>query len=250
LLFKHKNLEGVYEYLVTLLDRASSRQTTRANQVLKTELKSCYTDELIRRSPSEESVLEILGDDWIRIFGYNSSATDAFAVYLPLDGKIYLRKGEWCLCDFMHETLHSRSIFSKTDGPCYNLKFVYEGITELLNGWLLQLEFKKCFSVWSKIETCLLKPYLRWIKMWNYFSWKVGIQGMVNIYFDYKLKDPLQSLVELAVKKGYNIRNVFSAYELHANLESQFIDELSKSFGSDFDEFMSSDIQVLEPGKV
>lgn len=250
LLSKHKNLEGIYEYLVDAIDRASSRETTRINPVLNKEVRCCYTGELIRDSPSEEDVLEIIRSNWIRVFGYDRSATRAFATYLPSDGKIYLQKDEWCLCNFVHETLHSRSILSKRNGPYRNLRFVYEGITELLTGWLLQSKFKKCFSVWSKIETCFLKSYMRWVKLWNYFSWKVGIQGIINIYFDHNLADPLQSLVKLAVQKGYSIQNIFSPYEQFANLESKFTNELSRSFGADFNEYMSSAIPFLEPGKV
>jgi len=250
LLSQHKNHEGVYEHLVAVINSASSRKTTMVNQVLTSELRCCYTSELIKSSPSKERVLEIPRDNWIRVFGYDRSVVDAFAIYSPSDGKICLQRDKWCLCNFVHETLHSRSILSKKDGPYRNLKFVYEGITELLTGWLLQDAFKECFSVWSKIETCFLKSYQRWVKMWNYFSWRIGIQRIINIYFDCNLTDPLQGLVQLAVDKGYNIQNVFSPYEPYVNLESRFTNELSTSFGADFDEYMSSDITFLEPGKI
>jgi hypothetical protein len=250
LITQHGNLEGVYEYLVGVINKATVRKTTMVNQVLSTELRCFYSNEFIKISPPEEDVLEIPEGDWIKIFGYDRSVLDAFAVYLPSDGKIYLRKDEWCLCNFVHETLHSRSVLSRKDGPYRNLKFAYEGITELLTGWLLHVEFPNCFSVWSKLETCFLKSYERWVKMWNYFSWKIGIQGMVDIYFDCNLTDPLQTLVELAVGKNYDIQNVFSSYEAYTDLESRCVNELSRSFGTDFDEYMSSDIRLLQPGKI
>ena len=250
LLSTHKNLEGIYQYLVGVINKASERETTGVNLVLDSEIKCSFTGDLIKRSPSEEGFLEILGSDWVRVFAYDRSAIDAFAIYLPSDGKIYLRKDEWCFSNFLHETLHSRSIFSKKDGPYRNLKFVYEGITELLTGWILKLEYNECFSEWSRIETCFLKTYERWIKMWNYFSWRIGIQGILDIYFDCNLTDPLISIIELAVEKGFEIQNIFSPYEPYANLESRFTNELSRVFGSDFDEYMSSDIMFLNPGNI
>jgi len=250
LLSTHKNLEKIYQYLVGAINEASEKETTRVNPVLDSQIKCCFTGDLIKTSPSEEGVLDFPQSDWVRIFAYDRSATDAFAIYLPWDGKIYLRKDEWCLSNFLHETLHSRSIFSKKDGPHRNLKFVYEGITELLTGWILKSKYNECFSEWSSIETCFLKTYGRWIKMWNYFSWRIGIQRLLEIYLDCSLVDPLKSIIELADKKGFQIQNTFSPYEPYADLESRFTNELSGVFGSDFDEYMSSDVMVLKPGNI
>ena len=188
LLSLNKSLERVYECLVSIIDNTVRRKTIRVNPVLDCDIRCCYTREIIRRSSSEEYLLKISRGDWRRIFGgYRSGAP---AIYLPSDGKIYLQEDEWCLCNFVHETLHSRSNLSKRDGPYRNLKFVYEGITELLTGWFLQSEFQECFSSWSTIETCFLKPYLRRAKIWNYFSWKIGIERIIDLYFDCGLKDP------------------------------------------------------------
>jgi len=248
LLSQHKNLEGVYDFLVSTIDNSVRRKTIGVNPVLKHDIRCCYTGEVIRKSPSEEGVLKLSRGDWRRVFGRDR--LDYIAIYLPLDGKIYLQEDMWCLCNFVHETLHSRSILSKKNGPYPNLYFVYEGITELLTGWILQSEFKECFSSWTTIEICFLKIYLRWVKIWNYFSWKIGIKKIIDIYFDYSLTDPLEALVELAINKGYKIKNVFSPYDPNTDLESKFTDELSEVFGTDFDEYLASDIRLLEPGKI
>jgi hypothetical protein len=248
LLSQHKNLEGVYEYLVSTIDNTVGRKTTRANPLLECDIRCCYTGEVLRKSPSEEGVLKISHGNWSRVFGRNR--IDYLAIYLPFDGKIYLQEDMWCLCNFVHETLHSRSVLSKKNGPYPNLRFVYEGITELFTGWILQSEFKECFGSWSTIETCFLKPYLRWVKLWNYFSWKVGIKRIIDVYFDCSLTDPLEALVKLAIKKQYNIKNVFSPYDPNTDLESRFTNELSEVFGRDFDEYLASDIRLLEPGEI
>ena len=60
----------------------------------------------------------------------------------------------------------------------------------------------------------------------------------------------MKSLVELGKKEGYRIKNVFFPYDPNANLESRFTDELSEVFGTDFDEYLASDIRLLEPGKI
>jgi len=248
LISKNRNLEGIYEHLVATIDNALKRETVRINPVLDHDICCCYTQEILRKSPSTESVLEISQNDWVKTFG-RSRMRDP-AVYLPSDGKIYLQTYEWCLCNFTHETLHSRSILSKKNGPYVNLKFVCEGITELLTVWFLQIESKECFASWSNIETCFLKSYQTWVKMWNYFSSKIGIEGLIDLYFDCNCADPLHALINLAIKKGHKIHNVFSPYDSNTDLESKFWTELSDSFGTDFDEYMYSNIRFLEPGKV
>lgn len=248
LFFVCKDIEGILDYLVGVIDKSAQRNTTRVNEILECEVRSCHTGELVLKTSSTERIIELTRSDWRNVFGQNRLGV--VALYLPRDGKIYLHKDEWCLCNILHEILHSRSVFSKKNGPHINLKFVYEGITELLTGWILRSHFKECFESWSKTTTCFLKLYERWVKIWNYFSSKVGIEKIADIYFDTHHKEPLKNILQLAIKKGYNMKNVFTPYNPNINLESRFTNELSNAFGTDFDEYLASDLTFLNPGYV
>jgi len=247
-ILQNKSFEEIFDSVVGMIDEASRRKTTQANPTLEHDLRCCQTSETLRKSYSDEHVTEIPHGDWTRIFGYSRYYYPS--LYWPLDGRIYLQKNRWCFSNLLHETLHSRSAFSKKNGPCLNLYFLYEGLTELITGWILQLKLNECFGSWSAMKTCFLRSYAKWAKMWNYFSWKMGIEEVIGIYLNCSLTDPFQALVSLGNAKGYTIKNVFRPYDSAANLESAFRNELSNAFGSDFDEYMHGQILLLEPGVI
>ncbi|MCX6821465.1 MAG: hypothetical protein NTW30_01670 [Candidatus Aenigmarchaeota archaeon] len=162
--------------------------------------------------------------------------------YHPRTGRIFLLEGEWCFSNLVHETLHSRSAFSKTDPPPENLAFVYDGLTELLVGLVLRRKILRCYNIWQIVNSCFLSPYAKFVRPWYYLTLKVDFKPIMSLYFDVKEDYPLEKLGKLLQDLlGKEFENIFLDYDpKERGLFDRFKDQLGRIFPIDFASFQDS----------
>lgn len=245
----YHGIAGIQSTLIGILHKLSPVKLARANVCNDLMIRNVYTGEIIRKSVATESILEIDPGFWSKIRRMDMRAILSY--YDPSCGKIVLKGGcNWCLCNVIHEILHSRSPFSRHPCPPQNAGFVVEGITELLTGWTLMREFPSCYVDWHDVgQSCFLKPYMPYVKLWLYLCTnKIGISKIVDLYLDSTMRQPFVALRKLLCVEGLQGCGNAVSDENHADVDL-FVDELYKAFGSDFAEFRGANIRILDLDK-
>jgi len=243
----HGSLRGVEDFLIEVLEDACHSKTTRTNQCREFSTRNIYTGSEYSRSPSSETVVEIDAGIWTQV--WNTPYRDLIlSVYYPKCGKIFLRGDcNWCLCNLIHEILHSRSCLSKSPSARENLEFVTEGTTELLTGWILRGRFDDCYSTWQQLDSCcFLTNYERYVKAWFYLCTRViTISDLSSLYLDNSLRSPFLELIKLLRGAGLRgFKNVFR--DLDSVDFEMFLDEVGKAVGEDFAVFQASPPSKLD----
>lgn len=157
--------------------------------------------------------------------------------YNPDCGRIFLKRGSWCRKTFIHETLHSVSIFAADQNKRIGMSypFINEGITEFFTGYVLWQKYRQCFDAWknkSYQQVCELRAYEDMVRIWYAFCKFVDFKEVIKLYFgngsfdwnkawngfvssinsaDYVFEDPL---------RGSTIR-----------FQDTFVDQCRKAFG-------------------
>jgi len=247
---KCRNIEGIQNTLLEKLQKLSGARLTPANTCKELVIRNVYSREIVKKSPASESILEIDPGLWHKI-RRSAEMRVIPSFYQPSDGKIILKGGcNWCLCNVIHEVLHSRSPFSREPCPPMNTYFVVEGITELLTGWTLKHEFGSCYVNWHDLgQACFLGPYLKYVKLWLYLCTnKIGVSEIMNLYLDNKIRDPFAALAQLLCTEG--LHGCGNALSDKNNVDAGvFIDGLYEVFGSDFAQFHGANIKTLDLDK-
>jgi hypothetical protein len=244
------NVEGIQRMLLDKLEKLSGAKLTPANTCKERAITNVYTGEIIKKSPASESIFEIDPVLWPKI-RRSAEMRVIPSFYQPSDGKIILKGGcSWCLCNLIHEILHSRSPFSREPCPPLNTNFVVEGITELLTGWTLEHEFGACYANWHDLgQACFLGPYLKHVKLWLYLCRnKIGVSKIMNLYLDSNIRDPFVVLAELLRAEGLHGCGDSLSDRNNADA-SEFVDGLYEVFGSDFAQFYGANIKTLDLDK-
>jgi hypothetical protein len=241
------NIEGIQNTLLERLEKLSGARLAPANTCKELVIRNVYTREIVMKSPASESILEINPGLWTKI-RRSAEMRIIPSFYQPSHGKIVL-KGDcnWCLCNMVHEVLHSRSPFSRDPCPPMNTCFVVEGITELLTGWTLKHEFGSCYVKWHDLgQACFLGPYLKYVKLWLYVCTnKIGVSKIMNLYLDKEICDPFAALAQLL--RNEELQGCGNALSDKNSADAGvFVDELYEAFGSDFAQFYGANIKTLD----
>ena len=163
-----------------------------------------------------------------------------------VDGKIFLKEGNWCRKTLYHETLHGVSIFSVSNvyqSVARRHRFLNEGLTEFLMGYILLVDHTKCYNAWKMgtFKECKLSSYKRWVKLWCTFCNFIKLEEVTKLYFwdgtdgwDERYTQFLTSIHNA----GYpNFRDVLS---LGGNTEILFTQECLNNFGKNFEHILRS----------
>jgi hypothetical protein len=250
LLKNHDGIAGIESTLTRILQKLSHMNLSPANVCRDSTIRNVYTKEIVRRSEATESILEIDPQYWLKI-QRDYEMRRILSYYHPESGKIVLKGGcNWCLCNVIHEILHSRSRFSRHPSPPWNAEFIVEGITELLTGWILMHEYPLCYKNWREIErSCFLKPYLPYVKLWLYLcTHRLAVPKIMGLYLDNTAPDPFQTLADLLCAEGLQGCGSVISNRNQVDID-QFGDELYEAFGSDFAEFRAANIRILDLDK-
>jgi hypothetical protein len=158
--------------------------------------------------------------------------------------RIILNEGQWCFSTLIHETLHSRSVFSKQIySP--NLQFVYEGITELLVGLTLKEKLPECYKQWQTIDNCFHNAYDTFVKPWYFLMHKIDFSPIIQLYFNLNDSHPLKQLGKILEKACNNgFAKLFGNYSPEKNkFFDDFRDVLGKAFPIEFATFFETDLR-------
>jgi hypothetical protein len=103
----------------------------------------------------------------------------------PDYGKVFLRKGKWCISSIIHEALHACSIISLVpEEDIEPIRLLYEGLTELYTGYLLFKQFRNSYRyrMGDTDVICRLK-YPTTTPVWGAFCHFIPISETFRIYF-------------------------------------------------------------------
>jgi len=174
----------------------------------------------------------------------------ARGVYVSALGKVFLRQGRWCRKTLIHESLHSLSVFNvRTD--LHPFRFLREGITEFLAGFILFKRYNECYNAWRQktYPECRIADYERYVRLWCAFCNFVNIKAVAGIYF-WKPQSDWQTsyneFLDAIHQAGYaNFRDVFAA-EPSISLEDAFTQECMDNLGLPFKNIYESRIRGLD----
>lgn len=214
-------------------------KTKRAKTLFDCELVEKTTSKKMMKLKACQEVVLLSVDEFSKIAGY--SGLGIAGSYHDKTGRTLLIKGEWCFANLIHETLHSRSVFSKKMASS-NLDFISEGLTELLVGMVLRKKLPNCFNKWKTASSCFLEPYEKYVKPWYYLTYKKNFERIVNLYFNIDVKAPFDELCRLLFKiHDSDFKNLFNNYQTcNYAFFSSFLDSMGSAFPTDFAEFQGT----------
>ena len=235
-----KNCQSCLTEVVKLIEESTHVKTNRAKCLCDCVIPNVITSEPILELEESQEIIEIPYSVFMKIvrnFDYGIVGS-----YHPRTGRIFLLEDEWCFSNLVHETLHSRSAFSKIEVPPKNLEFVYDGLTELLVGLVLRRKIPCCYSMWQFVNSCFLSPYEKYVRTWYYLTLKVDFKRIMSLYFNMKEDYPIQKLGELLQDLlDKEFENIFLGYDpKKRGLFDRFKDQLGKNFPMDFASFQNS----------
>jgi hypothetical protein len=226
---------------IDLIEKAFHLKTKRAQFASVGQIIDPITKEVLQTQSISE-VIELDSDFFGHLVGI--AEVDIAGYYDIQNGTIFLDNKKWCMDTLMHETLHSRSAFSKK--PCYpNFDFVIEGITELLVGLVFKRTLLDCYLVWQTIDNCFHNSYDEFVQPWHYLTYKINFDQIIELYFNQRINDPIQELGRILGKScDKAFEKLFSNYSpTEATFREKFIDLMGKLYGSEFAEFMSTNLK-------
>ncbi|MGD0029476.1 MAG: hypothetical protein ABSC91_11115 [Candidatus Bathyarchaeia archaeon] len=232
---------------VRLIDQAIGIATVPARTLIEYEVEDKLTKEPIMKIGASQKILEVSLDDFRRIGNLKRIDTGYAGAYHPKSGRIFLVKERWCYSNLIHETLHSRSAFSKDDVLKDNLKFIFEGLTEFLVGLVLKKKIPRCYEQWKVVNSCFLSSYSELVKPWYYISKNTDFEPIISLYFKVTEKYPLKKLGKTLQKSiGGEFENVFSDECIQKRaVFDKFKDALGEVYGKNFAEFQRSVLEEI-----
>jgi hypothetical protein len=232
--------------VVEFIDESIHAKTSRAKSLSGCQIKDRTTSIPIMKLKSSQEIVEIPKEKFTRIIGYYEE--EIAGSYHPKTGRIFLVEGKWCFSNLIHESLHSRSVFSKRDPPPKNLEFVSEGLTELLVGIVLKRKIPVCYEKWRIVNSCFLSPYEKFVKPWYYIMCKSDLAPIISLYFNVEEQNQLEKLGKLLQQLiSSQFENVFLNYDpTERKLFDRFLDQLGKIFPTDFAEFQGSPLTKIK----
>ena len=184
--------------------------------------------------PASRRVYEVPKSIWSRNFPNWGQARGLHRSSL---GKIFLHEDKWCRKTLTHEALHSLSAFNvRTDLRRY--RFLNEGITEFLTGYILFKNYPKCYQAWrqERYSECKV-TYKRQVRLWCAFCNFVTLKEVVKIYFwdrSTSWQECYRIFLDAIHNAGFpDFRDILSL-EPTPTLEEVFIQECINNFGQDF----------------
>ena len=164
-------------------------------------------------------------------------------------GKIFLHEDKWCRETLIHEALHSLSVFNiRTDLRRY--RFLNEGITEFLTGYILFRKYPKCYQAWKQERYSECKvTYKRQVRLWCAFCNFVSLKEVVRIYFwdrSTSWQGCYNFFLDAIHNAGFPHFADFLNLEPTPTLEEVFIDECTKNFGQGFTNVFESRLLSLD----
>ena len=239
------NVQSKLQSTVDVIEKALHLKTVRAKVLHDCEIKDFVTSRPIMSMKASEEVIEVPIDEFSNVIGYYDESI--VSSYCTRTGRIFLVKGKWCFSNLIHEALHSRSVFSKEYPPPTNLKFISEGLTELLVGLVLMEKIPSCYEIWHA-NKCFSSDYIPFIKPWYYLTFKMDFNPIISLFFDTKEKKPYDKLGRTLQKQlDRKIQNVFRNYKAYGKLLfANFLDELGVIFPIDFAQFQSLSPTIFE----
>ena len=165
----------------------------------------------------------------------NQDNTGVKACYIPMDAKTYLVRNMWCIETIIHETLHSCSRFSK---DILLMKYLnwYEGLTELLTGYILFKEFSECYNnCFRSIGHLCEITYTPYVKLWVGFCNFISLKNLISIYFptEKTLENEVENLVKKVNALGFKkFGNPLSAGKLATDIKFKI--NCQNAFESEF----------------
>ena len=184
---KSRDPEALTERIVTCIDCALNCKSCQVKPNVSYPYRDAITSQEIFIMSESQRVREVTEAQYFRIRGEREEGTKG--TYHNESGKIFLVADKWCLSTLIHETLHSRSSFSKIPE---NFEFVTEGITEFLVGRILKNKLPNCFNEWCKLDACFSRGYVQYVKPWLFLSLKFDFTPIKDLYFDIKEEKPLK----------------------------------------------------------
>jgi hypothetical protein len=195
---------------------------------------------------ASDEVVELSLGEFCKIVGYNEEGVAGS--YDPENGRIFLIKGQWCFSNLIHEILHSRSVFSRKEAPPSNIRFISEGLTELLVGIVLKKMAPKCYEKWKTVASCFLCAYEKFVKPWYYIASKADLTPIISMYFDVTEEKPIEKLGTLLQRShDSKFEELFLSYDPHnMRLFPDFIDQLGAIYSPDFAEFQGTSLMEID----
>lgn len=240
-----KDCESCHREAVEFIEEAINVKTSRVKSLKDCGIMDKRTSTLIMELRASQEVVELPFDELTKIIGYRKEGV--VGSYHPKTGRIFLIEEEWCFSNLIHETLHSRSAFSKKDLAQSNLLFVSDGLTEFLVGLVLKRKISSCYKKWQIVNDCFLSPYEKWVKPWYYLTSKADFKPIISLYFDVKEQNPLEKLGKVLQELiSGEFENIFLNYNpTERMLFDRFKDQLGKVYGKDFADFQDSQTKFL-----
>lgn len=162
-----------------------------------------------------------------------------------VNGKIFLKEGNWCRKTLYHETLHGVSIFMVANvyrSVTQRHRFLSEGLTEFLTGYILFREYDECYRAWKTrtFEECKIS-YRNQVKLWCTFCNFIRLEEVIKLYFwdgTGNWNERYDQFLTAIHDAGYpNFRDVLT---LGDNSEILFTQECINNFGEDFQDILDS----------
>lgn len=140
--------------------------------------------------------------DWRGSYSYPMAV-----IFLHENGDM---KNSWCRTTFIHEILHSVSLYSRIWDAFPNIHsrhlLLVEGITESLTGYVLSKRHQDCYEEWKddQQERCLIS-YKQSVRLWCSFFQIVGIAELAAFYSSPKsnFTEPWNQLIQSINTKGF-----------------------------------------------
>ena len=142
-------------------------------------------------------VITVSADEFRRIRGTEYKDPRVCSSYDLDSGRIFLVDEKWCYSQLIHEVLHSTYTFSRKEISGSNLRFLFEGLTEFIVGFVLKNKLIDCYRDWrivSPKNPCFSSMYLEFVKPWHYLYGKIDFQEVIKVYFDVQLDNPLKTI--------------------------------------------------------
>ena len=200
--------------------------------------------------PASRRIYEVSKSIWSHNFPYRRQARGLHRLSL---GKIFLHEDKWCRKTLIHEALHSLSAFNiRTDLRRY--RFLNEGITEFLTGYILFQKYPRCYQAWrqERYPECKVS-YKRQARLWCVFCNFVSLKEVVRIYFwdrSTSWQQCYRIFLNAIHDAGFpDFRDVFSL-EPTPTLEEVFLQECISNFGQGFTNVFESRSRGLDYTKL
>lgn len=239
---KGEDVREYYDKVVGLIDSAFNINTVPTRLPIPCQVSDPLTKDVLLSIQDITQVIELDSKTFLRLL--EPSDGDVTAFYNIENGIIFLDKEKWCINTLTHETLHSRSVFTKKPFST-NLEFVIEGLTELFAGFTFQRTLTECYTDWQTIDQCFHNNYEEYVKPWHYLHYKFDFLSIEQLFFNQNIQDPLKQLGVILENNGCKgCVKLFSSYSKHRiSFFQDFKDLIGRSFTSEFADFMRTDLR-------